>query len=81
MCTNETHKYFLVDEQDYGYYPIVVALYVENIAIITNIIHRIKRLLDISEVRPVSLGRPFVPVPESNVRVSMFGYKIPYHGK
>ena len=81
MSANEPHINLLVDEQYNCHYPIVVALYIEHIAVVTHIVHRIERLLHVSEGVPVSIGYTFIPVTQRYISICMFGNEIPYHGK
>ncbi len=81
MSSDKPHVNLLVDEQYDGYYPIVITLYVEHIAVVANIIHHIERLLDVSKIIPVCLGRSPVPVTKRHVCICMFCNKISDDGE
>ena len=81
MRTHEAYIHFLIDEKDDCHNPVVVALYVEHIAVIAHIVHRVERPPDVSEIAPISPGNSLVPFFQRLVRVSMYGYKITNGGK
>jgi hypothetical protein len=81
MRANKSHIYLFVYKDNDGYYTIVIALNIEHISVVANIVNGIERFLDVSQARPFCLTSSFVPIAESHICISMFGYKVPYHGK
>ena len=48
MRANKSHIYLFVYKDNDGYYTIVIALNIEHISVVANIVNGIERFLDIS---------------------------------
>lgn len=60
-------------KEDDGYKPVLVAMYVEDIMVVANVIGAVERLSDVLEAVPFCLLRLLVPFAQGYVSVRMTG--------
>lgn len=67
MCTHKANQYVADGKLNQHNQPVVIALYVEDIALISHTIHAVECGLYVGKTLPIRLLRLIIPIFESNL--------------